>query len=205
MTEIRFGTDGWRALIAEDFTFDNLRAVAQATAEYMIRHNAASRGVVIGYDTRFLSGSFAGAVAEVMAGNDIHASMCTGFVPTPVLSHAVREREAGGGIMITASHNPARWNGFKIKLASGEPASATVTAEIEQSVPGVITGDRIRRVPLGEAEARGMVERFDARPAYLAAVRALVDIDAIRAAGLNVLVDSMYGAAAGWTADAVGE
>ena len=115
MTDIRFGTDGWRAVIADEFTFENVRLVAQATAEWMQRDRVAAQGVVIGYDTRFLSGLFAAAVAEVMAANGIKVALSSTFLPTPALSYTVRDRRAGGGVMITASHNPARWNGFKVK------------------------------------------------------------------------------------------
>ncbi len=203
--DIKFGTDGWRAVIAEDFTFDNVRAVAQATAEYLQRAKLAAQGIVIGYDTRFLSGSFAGAVAEVLAANEIQVALTSSHVPTPMLSHSVIRREAGAGIMITASHNPARWNGFKLKLSNGASAPVDVTTQIEQLVPQVITGERVRTMPLGEAENRGVVERFDPRPEYLSALRQLVDIDAIRSTGYNVLVDSMYGAAAGLTAEVLAD
>jgi alpha-D-glucose phosphate-specific phosphoglucomutase len=204
MQEIRFGTDGWRAVIADDYTFDNVRAVAQAMADYLKRHDLGHE-VVIGYDTRFLSGSFAGAVAEVMAANEIRVALTTSFVPTPALSFAVRERGAGGGVMITASHNPARWNGFKVKSPEGGTASPEVTAEIEQAIPGVIAGNRVQAMPLGEAEAKGLVERIDAESSYLKAIREFVDMEAIRDAGLNVLVDSMFGSAQGWTVAAIGE
>ena len=205
MTEIRFGTDGWRGVIADDYTFDNVRAVAQATAEYLARHDLGPRGVVVGYDTRFLSAAFARASAEVLAANGITVAACSSFMPTPVLSHAVRQREAGAGVMITASHNPARWNGFKLKLAGGAPAPDTVTSEIEQAIPQVIAEQRVRSIPLEEAAERGVFERFDPRADYVSALRGFVDIEAIRNAGLSVLVDSMYGAAAGWTAEVLGE
>ena len=196
MSEIRFGTDGWRGVIADDFTFANVRAVTQAVADYLVRTNVASRGVVVGYDTRFLSGSFAAAVAEVLAANDMHVALTSTYLPTPVLSHAAIRRQAGAAVMITASHNPARWNGFKLRLANAAAAPPEVTSAIEQAIPGIITGDRVQHMPLGEAETRGLVERFDPAPAYINAVRDLVDIEAIHDAGLNVLVDSMYGAAA---------
>lgn len=205
MADVKFGTDGWRGVIADDYTFENVRAVAQATAEYAQRHDLASRGVVVGYDTRFLSGSFAGAVAEVMAGNGIPVALSRRFLPTPALSYAVREREAGLGVMITASHNPARWNGFKVKPDFGGSAPSEVTTEIEQAVPSIIAGDRVRSTPLGEAEASGLVERIDARTPYIAALRDYVDVEAIRAAGLSVVVDPMYGASMGLIAEVLGE
>ena len=124
MAEIRFGTDGWRAVIADDYTFANVRAVAQATADWMQRAKLAERGAVVGYDTRFLSDAFANAAAEVLAGNEIRVALASAPAPTPALSHAVIERGAGAGVVITASHNPARWNGFKIKQAVGNSASA---------------------------------------------------------------------------------
>lgn len=205
MTEIKFGTDGWRGVIADDFTFDNVGAVAQATAEYLQQQGDASKGVVVGYDTRFQSAAFARRAAEVLAANDIPVLLTSGYVPTPVLAHAVRERGVAAGVMITASHNPARWNGFKIKLASGAPATEAVTGAIERAVPSVIAGGRVRRVEIGVAEKRGAIERFDPAPEYLNAIRGFVDIEAIRNAGLSVLVDSMYGTGAGWTANAIGE
>ncbi|MGE3856040.1 MAG: phosphoglucomutase/phosphomannomutase family protein [Dehalococcoidia bacterium] len=200
MTDIRFGTDGWRAVIADDFTFENVRLVAQATAEWMKRDQRDGDGVVVGYDTRFLSGSFAAAVAEVMAANDIKVALSSTFLPTPALSYTVRERHAGGGVMITASHNPARWNGFKVKPHFGGSAPPEVTAMIENAIPGIAASGRVAYVALGEAEAQGTVERIDVRNAYLKAIAAFVDIEAIRDAGFSVLIDSMFGAAQGWIA-----
>jgi len=204
MNEIRFGTDGWRAVISDDYTFDNVRAVTQATADYL-KHRNSTSGIVIGYDTRFLSGSFAGAAAEVMAANGIPVALTSSFVPTPALSFNVLDRKAAGGIMITASHNPARWNGFKLKSPEGGAASSETTNEIEKIIPEVMTGGRILQMPLGEAEAKGLVERIDAQSSYLKAICNLVDIDGIRNAGLNVLIDSMYGSAMGWSSAAIGE
>ncbi len=200
MTDIRFGTDGWRAVIADDFTFDNVRLVAQATAEWLKQDGQAVKGVVVGYDTRFLSGSFASAVAEVMAANDIKVLLSSSFLPTPALSYAVRERQAGGGVMITASHNPARWNGYKVKPWFGGSAPPEVTAAIENAIPAIEARGSVAYTPLATAEAQGTVERIDVRSAYLKAISAFVDIEAIRAAGFDVLIDSMYGAAQGWLA-----
>src|SRR5512135_3483845 len=113
--QIKFGTDGWRGVIARDFTFDNLSIVAQATMDYLHREGLADRGLVIGYDRRFLSREFAGRVAEIACGNGIRVRLGSGCAPTPAVSWAVHELGAGGGIMITASHNPPIYNGFKIK------------------------------------------------------------------------------------------
>jgi phosphomannomutase len=205
MTEIKFGTDGWRAVIADDYTFDNVRAATQSLAEYLKRKDLASRGVVVGYDTRFLSGSFAGAVAEVLAGNGIHTRLANSFAPTPALSLATLQHEAGAGVMITASHNPARWNGYKIKPHYGGSAPPEVTGEIEQAIPGIITGNRVQHMPLGEAETKDLVDRTDLRTPYIRALRGFIDMEAIRSAGLNVVVDSMFGAAQGFTGEVLGE
>jgi len=201
MSEIHFGTDGWRAQIAEEFTFDNVRLVAQATAEHLLRTGDAAKGVVIGYDTRFLSQSFAGAVAEVLAGNGIRSAIASSAGPTPALSHSIVHRGAGAGIMITASHNPGRYNGFKVKESYGSSSPPAVTRAIEDAIDGIIATNGVRRMALGEAQAKGLVEEFDQRGPYLAALRQLVDIEAIKAAGLRVLVDSMYGAGLGVTAE----
>ena len=205
MSDITFGTDGWRALIAEDFTFENVRIVSQAFADYLRRADRASRGVVVGFDTRFLSNTFAAAVAEVLAANGIRVALTPSHVPTPMLSFAVLTRAADAGVMITASHNPARWNGFKVKMGNGASAPIEVTQAIEAGIPDVLAGNRVLQMPLGEAESRGLVETFDPRPAFVAKMRELVDVQALRDAGYFVLVDSMYGAAAGLTAEIIGE
>jgi phosphomannomutase len=204
MVDIHFGTDGWRGVIADDYTFHNVRLVAQSTAEHLLAEGAASRGVVVGYDTRFLSSTFASLVAEVLAANDIKVWLASDHCPTPALSHSVIRLEAGGGVMITASHNPSRWNGFKIKQHYGGSAPPPVTKAVEEALPRIDKAGGIRSVPLGEAESRGLVERFDPRPTYLAALRQLVDVQLIREAGLNILVDSMYGAAMGYTTELLG-
>ena len=205
MAAVRFGTDGWRGVMADDYTFANVRAVAQATADWMQRAKLTERGAVVGYDTRLLSDAFASATAEVLAGNDIKVALASGPAPTPALSHAVLERDAGAGVVITASHNPAHWNGFKVKQAVGNSASPEITSEIEQAVPGILTGERVQVVAQGDAVARGLIERFDPKPLYIASLRDFVDIERIRDAGLNVAVDSMFGAAGGLTAEVIGE
>jgi phosphomannomutase len=202
--EVHFGTDGWRGEIAEDFTFENVRATAQATADHVRKSGNADRGVVVGYDTRFLSQAFASAVAEVLAANDIKVAMTSSACPTPALSHSILHRGAGAGVMITASHNPGRWNGYKVKESYGGSSPPPVTLAIEQAVPGILAQNAVRRIALGDAQTRGLVEEFDARQPYLAALRGLVDIDTIRNAGLRVLVDSMYGAGMGLTAELLG-
>ena len=130
-TPIKFGTDGWRAVIAEDFTFDNVRICAQAGSVCLKGADLDRGGMVIGYDTRFASEDFAAASAEVVAANGIKVYLCRVSTPTPVTSYAVLSHKAGGGIMITASHNPGRWNGFKYKEQTGCSASTQVVAELE--------------------------------------------------------------------------
>lgn len=205
---IHFGTDGWRAVISEEFTFDNVRRVAQAIAEKTVAdlaavHNGAANGVtnavprqpslVVGYDTRFLSDRYATAVAEVLAANGIHVWLTHGDSPTPVTSYAIVDRQADGGVMITASHNPPRYNGIKLKAAFGGSASPADCKEVERRIVAA-NGAPPRRLDLDKAIERGLVTRFDPFPAYTRQVHKLVNFDAIRAANLSVAVDAMYGA-----------
>ena len=154
--KIHFGTDGWRAIIADDYTFDNVRACAQGVAAYHIAQGLQADPVIVGYDTRFGSADFADAVVEVLAGNGLKVLRCTAAAPTPAVGYNLVNRGASGGIMITASHNPARWNGLKLRLANAAAPPPEVTSAIEQTIPGIATGDRVQHMPLGEAETRGL-------------------------------------------------
>jgi len=197
--QIKFGTDGWRGVIARDFTFDNLARVAQATMDYLIREGLASRGVVIGYDRRFLSREFAERVAEIAAGNGIRAWLTDGYAPTPAVSWAVRELGAGGGVMITASHNPPAYNGFKVKEAFGGSARPATTKILEEMVAANdAAGREIQSRPLAEALADGSVTPFDPKEGYFRQLSRYVDLEAIRRANLPVALDPMYGAGAGF-------
>ncbi len=129
--EVKFGTDGWRGIIADDFTYANVRVAARAIAHYVLAHEDAASGVCIGYDTRFGSRSFAGVVAEVLADAGIPVALASGITPTPALSYAVRERKAAGGVMITSSHNPAEWNGVKYKASYGGSGKPSIISSIE--------------------------------------------------------------------------
>lgn len=196
--KIKFGTDGWRGIIADDFTFANVRYCAQSVAEYLRDKGLARHGMVVGYDTRFASERFAAAVAEVLAGNGIKTSLCPQATPTPVVSYGVTLQKAAGAVIITASHNPAEWNGFKIKSADGSSAPTQVEAEIESRLPQVIAADRASIMPLEEGLRGGLISYADPAPAYIRHIGGLVDIEALRGCGLKVSVDSMFGAGSGF-------
>lgn len=194
---IKFGTDGWRGIIADDFTVPNVRYCAQSLAEYVVASHQAPKGFVIGYDTRFASERFAAAAAEVLAGNGIKVALCSSATPTPLISFAVVHQRAAGAIIITASHNPPEWNGFKIKTSDGASAPTEVEREVESRLPAVISSDRVRCVPLEKALTDGLITHLDIAPAYDRRMAELVDLEAIRKAGLTVAVDSMFGAGMG--------
>jgi phosphomannomutase len=196
--EIRFGTDGWRGIIARDFTFDNLSMVAQATMDYMHREGLAAKGLVIGYDCRFLSREFAERVAEIAAGNGIRTWLTDSHAPTPAVSWAVFEKQTGAGIMITASHNPPVYNGFKIKEGFGGSARPATTRQLEELVAvNQAAGRTILSEPFAAAVASGKVTTFDASVGYFAQLGRYIDLDAIRNAAIPVAVDPMFGAGSG--------
>jgi alpha-D-glucose phosphate-specific phosphoglucomutase len=195
---IKFGTDGWRGIIAEDFTFANVRICAQAVALYLHQSGLAKRGLVVGYDTRFASKEFASAAAEVICANGIRVYLCSKTEPTPVISYGVVAKKAGGAIVITASHNPGKWNGFKIKSENGASAPTEVISKIEVNVRTVIESGKINRLPLSEAIDKGLLEYTDLYPAYQAQIARLVDLEGIKKAKLKIAVDSMCGAGGGY-------
>ncbi len=198
-TKIRFGTDGWRAVIGDDYTFANVRLCAQSVAQYLEESGMASRGLVVGYDTRFASERFARAVAEVVAANGIKTYLCDRFAPTPAISYAILDKEAAGAVVITASHNPQEYNGFKYKPEYAGSASPEVVAALEEGIDELQAGKgRVKVLPFAEVKAQGLVEEFDPRPAYLNQLAGLVDLETIRKAGLVVGVDSMYGSGMGY-------
>ena len=195
---IKFGTDGWRGIIAQDFTFDNVRVCAQGVADYLKQAGLDSRGLIIGYDTRFASEDFAAAAAEVVAGNSIKVYLCAKAMPTPVISFGVLAKKTGGAIIITASHNPGIWNGFKYKNQHGASAPDEVTAQIEKFVARAFATGKVGQLPLNEALAQGLIEYLDLAPVYLDQITRLIDLNKLRQSGLKVVVDSMYGAGAGY-------
>ncbi len=197
--QIKFGTDGWRGVIARDFTFDNLSLVAQATMDYLHREGLAGKGMVVGYDRRFLSREFAERVAEIAAGNGIRVWLTDNYAPTPAVSWAVHERGAGAGVMITASHNPPRYNGFKVKEAFGGSARPSTTKVLEETVERNIAGNRgVQAISLAEARDSGQVELIDAREPYFGQLARYVDLDLIKGAQIPAVVDPMYGAGTGF-------
>ena len=201
---IKFGTDGWRGIIAQDFTFDNVRACARGVADYLKKAGLAGKGLIIGYDTRFASEDFASAAAEVVAGSGIKVYLCPRATPTPVISFGVLAKKAGGAIIITASHNPAAWNGFKYKNEQGSSASDEITAQIVSFISQALATGKINRIPLADALAQGLVEYLDLDPVYFKQLNKLIDLNALRQAGIKVIFDPMYGAGAGYLKRALG-
>jgi alpha-D-glucose phosphate-specific phosphoglucomutase len=197
---IRFGTDGWRAVIADTFTFENLRLISQAVADSVNKQHTGDKApeVVIGYDTRFLSDRFATEAARVMAGNGIIAWLTRTDAPTPAISYNVKEKGADAGIVITASHNPPRYNGFKLKAAYGGSATAEQCALVEKELELM---ERDARGPnimdYQRALDRDLIRRFDPSWSYYQHLSTLVDLDKISERELNIVADAMWGAGRG--------
>jgi phosphomannomutase len=200
---IVFGTDGWRARIAEDFTFDNVRRCADGVAHYVLEKGEQAKGVVVAYDRRFASEHFAMATAEVLLGHDIPVAFAAHAVPTQMSSFEVLQRGAAAGVVITASHNPWTDNGFKVKAPTGSAAGPEILAVIERRLAENEDHEPQRR-PFADAEAAGMVERFDPYEGYERFVRRTIDLDALKAADDDVLVEPMWGSGAGWLSRLLG-
>jgi phosphomannomutase len=197
--EIKFGTDGWRAVIADDFTFANLERVALATARYFRGQRKIRNGVVIGYDARFMSREFAEKVAEVMANTGILVKLADSLVSTPMISLLTKLENAAGGIVITASHNPAKWNGFKIKGDYGGPAHPEMITKVEKELAKVL---KLKRIPAGkmtlaELQAKKKVVPISMRQRYLDDLALKIDLGKIRSSGVKILYDAMHGAGQG--------
>jgi len=196
-TNIVFGTDGWRAKVADDFTFESVRRCAEGVARYVVDRGEQAKGVVLAYDRRFASEHFAAAAAEVLLAYEIPIAYATSAVPTQMSSYEVVQRGAAAGVVITASHNPWTDNGFKVKSPTGAAAGPELLAVLERTIAGN-GGAAIPRRPFADAEAAGLVERYDPYPGYEQFIRRTVDMDALKAADVAVLVDPMWGAGAGW-------
>lgn len=193
---IKFGTDGWRGRIAENYTFEAVRRCTHGFAKYLLEIEGSEKPVVIGYDKRFASQAFAESAAEVMAGHGFQVLLTDGPTPTPTISYSAVHQGAAGAINITASHNPSSDNGFKVRDQHGGAIDPEGLGIIEAGIPD--DDQKIPRVNIREALASGAVERFDANPAYITQLEKLVDFDTLRDAGLTILVDAMWGNGAGW-------
>ena len=196
-TKIVFGTDGWRAKIADDYTFVNVRRCAQAVAEYVDARGEGARGIVFAYDRRFASEHFAAAAAEVVLAHDIPIAFAAHAVPTQMSSFEVVQRKAAAGIVITASHNPWTDNGFKVKSPTGAAAGPEMLADIEARIAAG-EGKAIETRPFADAEAAGLVELYDSFDAYRQFISPNLDLDRLRAADVDVLVDPLFGSGATW-------
>jgi alpha-D-glucose phosphate-specific phosphoglucomutase len=192
MKTIKFGTDGWRGVIADDFTFENARIVAHAIARYVVRGEDARKGVLVGYDHRFASDTVAQAVAEVISSTGTPVWLTDKPCPTPAISLLVRQRQAAGGLMITASHNPYSWNGIKYKASYGSSALPSIVAQIEQELATVLSSE-VSPLPL----RKDLIHSLEPRAPYLDTVEKLVDWKRLREAKFRFVVDPMYGSAAG--------
>lgn len=188
---IRFGTDGWRAVIADEYTYDNVRACAQGVASYLKATGEAGRGVIVGFDTRFSSDRFGAAVAQVIAANGIPVKIFSASAPTPACSFGVVRENAAAGVMITASHNPGEWNGFKVKSAAGGSAPPEMVEQIERRVEAVLAGEE--KVQTGS----GSYEKIDIVPLFVEQLKRVLDVSPIKRSGLKVVVDSMHGSGSG--------
>ncbi|MGD9048342.1 MAG: phosphoglucomutase/phosphomannomutase family protein [Anaerolineae bacterium] len=195
MTDIRFGTDGWRGRVAEDYTFDNVRRCTQGFASYMLEQGKGGEEIVVGHDQRFSGEHFAAAVAEVLAANGFRVLLTDGASPTPVISYSVVVQGAAGAVNVTASHNPPTDNGFKVRDEHGGAIAPDGLARIEALIPSI---EGVKRLALEKALAQGTVAYFDPAPAYLEQIDRLIDVQPIRDAGLTVLVDCMWGNGTGW-------
>lgn len=195
MTTISFGTDGWRGQIAEDYTFDNVRRCAQGFAMYLLNHDGAEKGAVVGYDRRFDSELFAAAAAEVLAANGIHVWLTDGPTPTPVISYSAVHHHAAGAVNITASHNPPTDNGFKVRDQNGGAIDPDGLKQIEALIPGI---DAVKRTDYDAAVASGKITLFDAATPYHTHLADLIDVEPIKKAGLRIVVDPMWGNGIGW-------
>jgi alpha-D-glucose phosphate-specific phosphoglucomutase len=185
--EIKFGTDGWRGIIADDFTFDNVRRIAGAIASYVLKYEDSRHGVIVGYDTRFASQAAARVAAEVIAGAGITVQLSNDYTPTPAVSYAVKTQGAAAGVMITSSHNPWNWNGVKVKGKFGGSATPAIMKHVEEEL-------RAGAMPQGEKAA---IEEVDLKKPYVAAVCRFADLDVIGKSKLKLAIDSMYGSGRG--------
>src|SRR6266852_3489445 len=188
---IKFGTSGWRGIIGEDFTFENVRIASQGIANYRKKSKQKGTGMVVAYDTRFLSEKFAAEAARIFAFNGFHSFLCNRDVPTPCVSFETVRRKAIGAINFTASHNPPEYNGLKFSTANGAPALPEVTKAIEREIHAI--QDRNEKIDV--YEKRELIDMIDPKDRYLAELRNKIDVEVIRKSGLRIAIDSLYGTA----------
>jgi len=199
MAEIKFGTSGWRAVISDEFTFENVRVVTQAIADHIKDRGLAAQGMVVGHDTRFMSDIFAGQVACVLAANGIKAYLSSRSVPTPVISFEIIRRKAAGGINLTASHNPPEYCGIKFSPEWGGPALPDTTADIEKRANSLMSQpEAVNYIPIEEARRKGLVEDVHMVKDYLDDLKSKIDFSAIEERSPRVAIDPIYGTARGY-------
>ncbi|MBW8056959.1 MAG: phosphoglucomutase/phosphomannomutase family protein [candidate division NC10 bacterium] len=202
MTQIQFGTSGWRGIIADEVTFPMARVVVQGIADHVKAARLEERGIVVGYDTRFLADRFAQEAAKVLAANRIRVFLCDRETPTPVVAYEILRRQAGGAINITASHNPPEWSGIKFSTATGGPALPEVTRFIEARANERWANPEVETLEIEAAEKAGLLTMIDPLGPYFMHLRSLVDFEAIRRAGLRVVVDLLFGTGRGYLDEA---
>jgi phosphomannomutase len=201
-TKIKFGTDGWRAQVAEDYTFDNVRRCAQGFASYLLEEGNAGEWVVVGHDKRYRGEDFAAAVAEVLAGNGLKVYLTDDASPTPVISFSVVAKKAVGAVNVTASHNPPTDNGFKVRDNTGGAIDPEGLNKIEALIPDELSDVKIKKMT--DAQKDGSIAYFDSTVDYIAHLEKLIDLQPIKDAGLKVVVDAMWGNGAGWFTNLLG-
>lgn len=199
MNKIAFGTDGWRAIMADQFTFANVRLVTQAIADYLLTEQSQEKGIVIGYDNRFLAEDFAQEVAEVLTGNGIKVLIVQKPSPTPVVAYAVKENQCVGAIMLTASHNPPEYNGIKFIPHYAGPALPHITKVIEEKLEQVTSTGEIKNLKIENALHKGLIAYIDPKDSYLNHLKSLVDVQALARTRLKLVVDPMHGVGSGYT------
>ncbi|MDX2129757.1 MAG: phosphoglucomutase/phosphomannomutase family protein [Chloroherpetonaceae bacterium] len=200
---IKFGTSGWREIIAEKFTYSNLFYVLKAISKYVKEEQLDSKGLVIGRDTRFLGEDFTRFAAEVLASDGIPVFLCNRDTPTPVISYEIRRRGAGGGINFTASHNPPEYQGLKFSTSDGAPALPEITKKIETYFSQIYASEKDKSLPsfqtFLELEKAGKILLIDPNPTYIGRLKEIIDTDVLRGSGLKIVYDAMYGTARGYT------
>lgn len=204
MTHITFGTDGWRAVIAEQFTFRNLDTVARATVRWIHRHHGREGKAIVGYDTRFMGAQFAEYVARVLASQEIQVILAETFAPTPAVSWATKAYGCNVGVVITASHNPPEYNGFKLKADFGGPATPEMVSAVEGEIPG-LGGDAVAPPAFSRLAGQGLIESREISSGYLDYLRKRLDVAAIRRSGIRIAHDAMYGAGQGIVRRLIGD